>query len=65
MAMLVKDILKKNIDDFLSTVYKEPKLKGSMIQHVELQRPKSTVKLVWLDEYTRERRQILLHVSKT
>jgi len=35
MAMLVKDILKKNIDDFLSTVYKEPKLKGSMIYHVK------------------------------
>ena len=25
MAMLIKDILKKNIDDFLSTVYKESK----------------------------------------
>ena len=35
MAMLVKDILKKNIDDFLSTVYKELKLKGSMIYYVK------------------------------
>lgn len=35
MAMLVKDILRKNIDDFLSTVFKERKLKCFMIHHVK------------------------------